>query len=352
MASREQSYVILVTKDTDVKELEKNFPDIKQNADLLEDTVHLQRKDVVVNWEYYNQILETVNNYQETEEYKSIARVYTKLYHSTISRILHITFDLDLRRLGYEGCTTDFEEILNFILLENITLSTQIPLEGGETTEQVIVTSEQLQKYLMYTETYRKGSTSINLITELSGYKPEYKEGSKELDFSNAPKRLALPINHVTKNYVTFEGDKTLISFKLVTNGGVELFLNRLLTFTNTDYELEIVDLQKAFEKVHENDFVYFNLLCNEKAESDVIRLVLSLIRETINVSPLQETTIMSVLVQRGVDKEITSESSYYFVTGKGYTHVTKGEYHNMVDQYKEHLTQTNANLFGYATFM
>ncbi|MRB31224.1 hypothetical protein GH891_32195, partial [Bacillus thuringiensis] len=136
MASREQSYVILVTKDTDVKELEKNFPDIKQNADLLEDTVHLQRKDVVVNWEYYNQILETVNNYQETEEYKSIARVYTKLYHSTISRILHITFDLDLRRLGYEGCTTDFEEILNFILLENITLSTQIPLEGGETTEQ------------------------------------------------------------------------------------------------------------------------------------------------------------------------------------------------------------------------
>ncbi|MFC1451596.1 hypothetical protein ABXK36_38235, partial [Bacillus cereus] len=125
MASREQSYVILVTKDTDVKELEKNFPDIKHNADLLEDTVHLQRKDVVVNWEYYNQILETVNNYQETEEYKSIARVYTKLYHSTISRILHITVDVDLRRLGYEGCTTEFEEILNFILLENIKLSTQ-----------------------------------------------------------------------------------------------------------------------------------------------------------------------------------------------------------------------------------
>ncbi|MFC1451499.1 hypothetical protein ABXK36_37700, partial [Bacillus cereus] len=93
MASREQSYVILVTKDTDLKELEKNFPDIKQNADLLEDTVHLQRQDVVVNWEYYNQILETVHNYQETEEYKSIARVYTKLYHSKISRILHITFD-------------------------------------------------------------------------------------------------------------------------------------------------------------------------------------------------------------------------------------------------------------------
>ncbi|PGF05213.1 hypothetical protein [Bacillus toyonensis] len=352
MASREQSYVILVTKDTDVKELEKNFPDIKSNADLLEGTVHLQRKVVEVNWEYYNQLIKTSNDYRESEEFKSIERVYTKLYHSVMSRITHITFDLDLRKLGYEGCTTDFKEVLNFIIKENMTLSTQIPLEGGETTEQVLVTAEQLQKYLTYAETYGIGITSMNLISELSGYKPENKENSSELDFTNAPKRLALPINHVTKNYVTFEEDKTLISFKLVTNGEVETFLNRLLTFVDTDYGLEIVDLQKAYEKVHENDFVYFNLLCNEKAESDVIRLVLSLIRETVNLSPLQETTAISILVQRGIDKLITSESKYYFVTGKGYTHVSKGEYNNMVNQYKEHLTQTNASLFGYATFM
>ncbi|MEC2463804.1 hypothetical protein P9X10_02655 [Bacillus cereus] len=351
MASKENSYLILVTNSTDVQKLEKDYNEIAIKDSILQDEVHYQRKDVEVNWGYYNQLIENISTYKETEECKTIARVYIKLQQSIATGTLSILFDLDLPILKYKGDYFDIAEVTNFIIEKDIELTTDIPLEGGDESERVTVTAKQLQKHISYIGMDFKAEEGVDFITDFCDYKVERIVGTDKLDFTNAPKLLSLPINYKTKDYINFEKDKTLISFKLCTENSTDVFLNKLLTIVNKGMGAEVVDLQMNYDIITEVKTFYFNILCEGVSEERTIRLVLNLINENINQDEYHETTLMSINIEREVDKGVTSKTKYYFLTGVGYGDRGNGICDEL-KEYKEHLTQSSVEVFGYKTFI
>ncbi|MGF2715487.1 hypothetical protein ACQUY5_25065 [Bacillus cereus] len=337
MSNKENSYLILVTGLTDVKKLEEDYNDISIKDSILQDKVHFQRKDVEVNWNYMKKVTEDITTYTQSEEYKTVSRVCTKLIQSVSSNVVHITFGLRLVEQGYTGSLSSFKEVVNFIIEKEITLHTEIPLEGGDGIEKVTVTSKQLKKHIDYIRLDAEKRESLKYITELSGYKLQ------EENLTNAPKLLSLPINYKTKDYINFEDDKTLISFKLSTESPTDVFLNKLLTLVNNSMGAEVVDLQMSRDIISEIQTMYFNILCDVNAEEDIIRLVLNLSNESINQRYSYDTTGISINIEREVDKGVTSNTNYYFLMGE--------DDEDGIGLYKEHLTQSSADIFGYKTF-